>query len=269
MSYEVLVLDLDGTLTNSQKEISEPTRKGLLELQEAGKILVLASGRPTNGVAPVAARLNMSRYSGYMLSFNGGRITRCSTGKTIYNRTLPPEVIRPIWEYIRTIPGLNVISYSDTQIISGIKSNQYDEIESKNSIMEIVPADDFPAAITFPVNKMIVSGDPELITPVIAPLQERYRDKLSIYLSEPFFLEIMPRRVDKARALQTLLENLELTADNMICCGDGYNDVSMIRYAGLGVAMGNAQTVVKDAADYITRSNDEDGILDVIRRFMR
>ncbi|HIX77081.1 MAG TPA: Cof-type HAD-IIB family hydrolase, partial [Candidatus Fusicatenibacter merdavium] len=235
----------------------------------AGKILVLASGRPINGVAPLAASLNMSRYKGYMLSFNGGRITRCSSGETIYNRTLPPEVIRPIWEYIRTIPGLNVISYNDTQIISGIQSNRYDEIESRNSIMEIVPADDFPSAITFPVNKMIVSGDPELIAPVIAPLQEKYRNVLSIYLSEPFFLEIMPLHVDKARALQKLLETLGLTADNMICCGDGYNDISMIRYAGLGAAMGNAQPAVKDAADYITRSNDEDGILDVIHRFMR
>lgn len=269
MNYEVLVLDLDGTLTNSEKKISEPTRNGLLELQKAGKILVLASGRPINGVIPIADRLNMSRYNGYMLSFNGGRITRCSTGETIYNRTLPHEVIRPIWEYIRTIPGLNVISYSDTQIISGIHSNRYDEIESKSSIMQIVTANDFPSAITFPVNKMIISGEPELIAPVIAPLQEQYRNVLSIYLSEPFFLEIMPRHVDKARALQKLLKNLSLTADNMICCGDGYNDLSMIRYAGLGVAMGNAQAAVKDAADYITRTNDEDGILDVIDRFMQ
>ena len=80
MEYQILVLDLDGTLTNSQKEISDTTRKGLLEIQKAGKIIVLASGRPVNGVAPIAEKLEMNRYNGYMLSFNGGRITKCSTG---------------------------------------------------------------------------------------------------------------------------------------------------------------------------------------------
>ena len=268
MEYQILVLDLDGTLTNSRKEISEATRKGLLEIQKAGKIIVLASGRPVNGVAPIAEKLEMNRYNGYMLSFNGGRITKCSTGEIIYNRTLPPEVIRPIWEYARTIPGLDVISYSDTQIISGIQSNQYDEIESKNSIMEIVTVKDFPSVITFPVNKMIISGHPSVVKTVIVPLQEQYQDLLNIYLSEPFFLEIMPRNIDKAYALQKLLSHLGLTAENMICCGDGYNDLSMIKFAGLGVAMANAQPIVKEAADFITYSNDEDGILHVIDLFL-
>ena len=96
MKYQMLVLDLDGTLTNSKKEITEPTRKALLEIQKEGKIVVLASGRPINGVAPLADILEMEKYGGYMLSFNGARITRCSTGEIVYNRTLPPSVIRPI-----------------------------------------------------------------------------------------------------------------------------------------------------------------------------
>lgn len=229
MKYEVLVLDLDGTLTNSRKEISEATKEGLLEIQKAGKIIVLASGRPVNGVAPIAEELEMHRYNGYMLSFNGGRIAKCSTGEIIYNRTLPPEVIRPIWEYAQTVPGLDVISYSDTQIIS---------------------------------------GDPSVVKTVIAPLQEQYQDLLNIYLSEPFFLEIMPRNIDKAYALQKLLSHLGLTAENMICCGDGFNDLSMIKFAGLDVAMANAQPAVKEAADFITYSNDEDGILHVIDLFL-
>lgn len=268
MEYQILVLDLDGTLTNSRKEISETTRNGLLKIQKAGKIIVLASGRPVNGVAPIAEKLEMNRYNGYTLSFNGGRITKCSTGKIIYNRTLPPEVIRPIWEYARTVPGLDVISYSDTHILSGIQPNQYDETESKNSMMEVIPVKNFPAAITFPINKMILSGDPSLLKTVITPLQEQYQDLLNIYLSEPFFLEIMPRNIDKAYALQKLLDHLGLTAENIICCGDGYNDLSMIKFAGLGVAMANAQPAVKEAADFITYSNDEDGILHVIDLFL-
>lgn len=92
MDYQMLVLDLDGTLTNSKKEITEPTRKALLDIQKKGKKVVLASGRPINGVVPLAKKLELERYCGYMLSFNGARITQCSTDKVIYNCVLPQEV---------------------------------------------------------------------------------------------------------------------------------------------------------------------------------
>ena len=77
----------------------------------------------------------------------------------------------------------------------------------------------------------------------------------------------MPKNVDKAASLEKMLPALGVTRENTVCCGDGFNDISMIRYAGLGVAMGNAQQAVKDAADYITGTNDEDGLVEVIRRF--
>ena len=269
MKYQVLVLDLDGTLTNSKKEISAPTKQALLEIQEAGKTVVLASGRPINGVAPLAKELKMDCFGGYMLSFNGARITKCSTGEIIYNRTLSPEIIKPVYDYVKTFPGLDIISYTDTQILSGIKPNKYVEIESRINSMEVVPVEDFPAVLNFPVNKLLITGEPEILETLIAPLQKQYHGLLNIYRSEPFFLEIMPRNIDKAQSLQKLLNSIGLTADAMICCGDGYNDLSMIEYAGLPVAMENAQPIIKESADFITRSNDEDGILHVINLFMR
>lgn len=269
MKYQVLVLDLDGTLTNSKKEISAPTKQALLEIQEAGKTVVLASGRPINGVAPLEKELKMDCFGGYMLSFNGARITKCSTGEIIYNRTLSPEIIKPVYDYVKTFPGLDIISYTDTQILSGIKPNKYVEIESRINSMEVVPVEDFPAVLNFPVNKLLITGEPEILETLIAPLQKQYHGLLNIYRSEPFFLEIMPRNIDKAQSLQKLLNSIGLTADAMICCGDGYNDLSMIEYAGLGVAMENAQPIIKESADFITRSNDEDGILHVINLFMR
>ena len=135
--------------------------------------------------------------------------------------------------------------------------------------MEIIQVENFPDFFNFPVNKLLISGDPRIVSGLIDPLRETYHGLLNIYLSEPFFLEIMPRNVDKAQSLQKLLNSIGLTADEMICCGDGYNDLSMIEYAGLGVAMENAQPVLKETADFITRSNDEDGILHVIDLFMR
>ena len=91
---------------------------------------------------------------------------------------------------------------------------------------------------------------------------------LNIYCSDPFFLEIMPQNIDKAHSLAKLLSSIGLTTDQMICCGDGYNDITMIETAGLGVAMQNAQPLVREKADYITKSNDEDGVLHVIQQFL-
>ena len=103
----------------------------------------------------------------------------------------------------------------------------------------------------------------------MAQLQRKYNKYLSIYRSEAFFLEIMPQNIDKALSLQRLLNSIGMKANSMICCGDGYNDISMIEFAGLGVAMENAKPLVKESANFITKSNDDEGILFVIKEFMR
>ncbi len=269
MEYKMLVLDLDGTLTNSRKELTEPTRRALLEIQEQGKKVVLASGRPINGVLPLARKLELERFGGYMLSFNGARITQCATGEIVYNRTLPREVIQPIFDIAVSYKSVDIITYEDDKILSGIASNEYTEKESFINKMEIRHLDDFASYLDFPVNKLLIPGEPSILEEMIPVLQRRFHKLLSIYRSEPFFLEIMPQNIDKAYSLQKLLNSLGMTADEMICCGDGFNDLSMIEYAGLGVAMENAQPVVKESADFITRSNDEDGILHVINTFLR
>ena len=103
-------------MTNSRKELTEPTKQALIEIQEEGKKVVLASGRPINGIVPLAEKLNLSKYGGYMLSFNGARITQCSTGEIVYNRTLPADVIAPIYEITSTYPGLDILTYDGDQI---------------------------------------------------------------------------------------------------------------------------------------------------------
>ncbi|MGC4018525.1 MAG: Cof-type HAD-IIB family hydrolase [Muricomes sp.] len=268
MDYKMLVLDLDGTLTNSKKEITEPTRNALIELQKNGKKVVLASGRPLNGILPLAEELELAGHGGYILSFNGARITRCHDEEVIYNRILPPEVIPEVYEIAASVPGLDVLAYEGEHILSGISSNQYTEQEAFINKMSVVEVPDFVGHLQFPVNKLLITGEPSIVEKGMELLKKRFHTFLNIYRSEPFFLEIMPQNIDKAYSLQKLLNSLGMTADQMICCGDGYNDVSMIEYAGLGVAMENAQTVVKDTADFITRSNDDDGILYVIEKFM-
>lgn len=269
MVYEMLVLDLDGTLTNSRKEITEPTKKALIEIQEAGKKVVLASGRPINGVQPLADALELGRFGSYILSFNGARITQCSTGEIIYNKTIPHDVIEPIYQIAKQYKDVDIITYQGDEIISGLQPNQYTEKERMINKMKIKPVEHFSEYIDFPVNKLLIPGEPVILEEMMEVLKAKFHSLLNIYRSEPFFLEIMPQKIDKAYTLQKLLSSIGLTADQMICCGDGYNDLSMIEYAGLGVAMENAQPIVKEKADYITRSNDDDGVLYVINQFMR
>lgn len=269
MDYQMLVLDLDGTLTNSKKELTEPTKNALIDIQKQGKRVVLASGRPINGVEPIAQELKLQEFGSYILSFNGARITRCSDNEIIYNRTLPEEVISEAFQIVSGFSGLDILTYEGENILSGICANEYTEKEAFINKMPIIQVSDFVNYVNFPINKLLIPGAPALLEEAMVVLKKHFHSLLNIYRSEPFFLEIMPKNIDKAYSLQKLLNSIGLSADQMICCGDGYNDVSMIEYAGLGVAMENAQTAVKDTADFITRSNDDDGILHVIETFMK
>lgn len=268
MEYQILVLDLDGTLTNSEKEITEPTKKSLIEIQENGKKVVLASGRPTPGVISLAEELQLSKYGSYILSYNGARIIDCRSGSAIYNKTLPPEVIQPVYNIIKNY-DMDLITYGEKEIYSAFGANKYTTLESKINNLPVIYEKEFVSKINFPVNKLLGTGSGDVTEKAMNEIKHYFHSQLNIYRSEPFFLEIMPQNIDKAYSLQKLLNSIGLTADSMICCGDGYNDLTMIEYAGLGVAMENAQPLVKESADYITKSNDDDGILHVINEFMR
>lgn len=267
MKYEILVLDLDGTLTTSEKKITPATKDALIKIQEDGKKVVLASGRPTYGVVPLARELKLDEYGSYILSYNGARITDCRSQKLIFNKTVPPHVLPEMFDIVKEFP-VDLITYTDDKIISGLTPTRYTELESKINHMPVVVSDNFVEEIDFPVNKFLVTGEPELIAKLKEKLTAKYHSFLNIYCSDPFFLEIMPQSIDKAYSLQKLLNSIGLTADQMICCGDGYNDLTMIEFAGLGVAMENAQPLVLESADYVTRSNNDEGVLHVIEKFM-
>ncbi len=165
--------------------------------------------------------------------------------------------------------GADILSYTSENLLSGICPNEYTDRESYINHMPVIRVENFPLEITEPVNKFLITADPAIISRIQTEVNEYFRSYLNIYCSEPYFLEIMPPRIDKAHSLLRLLTSIGLTAEQMICCGDGYNDLTMIETAGLGVAMANAQPLVRETADYITKSNDEDGILHVIDKFMR
>ena len=134
--------------------------------------------------------------------------------------------------------------------------------------MAIREADHFIKELTFPINKFLLAGDPDRMKEVERIMKEKFADRLNIFRSDPYYLEVLPKFVDKGVAVEKLMKHLDIKKAKVICVGDSYNDLPMLRCAGLGVAMGNAQEEVREASDYVTASNDEDGVAKLVEKFM-
>ena len=265
MFFKVIALDIDGTLTDSLKRISAATKEHLLRFQQEGGTVILASGRPVQGIRPYAEALELKKYGGYILAYNGGCVVDCRSGEVVFRDRLPAEYVPEICGIIRGYPvGIN--TYEGDSLVVGQQINRYTRITSRINGMPIHFVEDFAGYVNFDVNKCLLHGEPHVILQPEKILSEKYAGHLNIFKSEPFFLEIVPLGVDKTKSIDRLLRRLGISRDECIACGDGFNDISMIRYAGLGVAMSNAAESVKNAADYVTKSNDDDGIAYLLSR---
>ncbi len=265
--YKIIVLDIDGTLTNSKKDLSPRNRKAIIDLQERGYVVVLASGRPVYGIMPLAEELELAKYGGYILAFNGAQIIKCATDKVIYSNTLPNELIRPLYEKSKAA-GAVILSYNDDYILTENASDKYVAYEGMLNKMQIRQTDNFLENLKLPVVKCLSVAEPDIILKLENDLKAEYGEVMSIYRSEAFFLELVPNGIDKAESLAVLLNHLNLNRKDMIAFGDGFNDLTMLEYAGCGVAMGNAKDAVKEVADAVTISNDEDGVAHYIEEFL-
>lgn len=267
MSKKLLALDIDGTLTNTQKDITPATLEKIIEAQEKGHIVAIASGRPLPGIRKIADTIELDRFGGYVLAFNGGRIVDYSTGEVVYQAVLDNDVVRDIYDYCLKA-GCGMVTYDGDRVITGTDIDGYMTFEASINHMEIMRIDNFRKYIDFPLNKCLLTADPDKAEKIEQELAEKFGDQLNIFRSEPYFVEIMPPNVHKATSLEKLLEVLDMDRKDLVTCGDGYNDLTMIEYAGVGVAMANAQDIVKEHADYITLSNDEDGLVPVVDKFI-
>lgn len=266
-SRKILALDIDGTLTTSEKNISPATKASLQEIMKKGHTVVLASGRPTPGLRRYERELELDKHGGYLLAFNGARVTCCGTGEVVWQKVLPLDLLPGLYEFaFENHCGL-ATHLGDT-VISAFVPDKYVELEARMNGLPVRRADDFVGFVDFDICKCFMTEDPGRAAVLASRLQAKYGDVAGIYRSDPFFIEIVAKGVDKASSLERLLENIGANWEDVVCCGDGFNDISMIRRAGVGVAMGNAQLEVKEAADYITASNDEDGLVQVIDQFI-
>ena len=188
------------------------------------------------------------------MSFNGGRIIECRSGETVFAKELPVASNKKIIALAKE-HGVNILTYEGDCIITPDSGDIYVKKESDINKLEVRKVENFAEYVDFPVVKFLLLDDGDYLALVEPKVKAALGRDYSVYRSEPYFLE-------------RLLTRLDMTKDEMIACGDGYNDLSMIQYAGLGVAMENAVLPVKNAADYVTLSNNDDGVAHVIEKFM-
>ena len=260
MKYKLLVLDVDGTLLNDEREISKRTLAALLKVQQMGVRIVLASGRPTYGLMPLAKTLELGNYGGFVLSYNGCQIIKAQNGEILFERRINPEML-PYLEKKARKNGFAIFTYHDDTLITDSPDNEYIKNEALLNNLKIIKEDEFSTAIDFaPCKCMLVSDKEKALIGLEQHWEKRLAGTLDAFRSEPYFLEVVPCGVNKANTLGALLEHLGVTREEVIAVGDGVCDVTMLQLAGMGVAMGHSQDSVKVCADYVTASNEEDGV---------
>lgn len=260
MKYKLLVLDVDGTLLNDEREISKRTLAALLKVQQMGVRIVLASGRPTYGLMPLAKTLELGNYGGFVLSYNGCQIIKAQNGEILFERRINPEML-PYLEKKARKNGFAIFTYHDDTLITDSPDNEYIKNEALLNNLKIIREDEFSTAIDFaPCKCMLVSDKEKALIGLEQHWEKRLAGTLDAFRSEPYFLEVVPCGVNKANTLGALLEHLGVTREEVIAVGDGVCDVTMLQLAGMGVAMEHSQDSVKVCADYVTASNEEDGV---------
>ena len=268
MKYKLLVLDVDGTLLNNEKEISKRTLASLLKVQQMGIRIALASGRPTYGLMPLAKILELGNYGGFIVSYNGCQIINAQNGEILFERRINPEMLPYLEKKAHKI-GFAIFTYHDDTLLTDSPNNEHIRTEAKLNNLKIIKEEDFSIAIDFaPCKCMLVSDDEEALTGLEEHWKRRLNGTLDVFRSEPYFLEVVPCGIDKANTLGALLSHLNITREEVIAIGDGVCDVNMLQIAGLGIAMGHSQDSVKVCADYVTASNEEDGVAQAVEKMI-
>ena len=260
MKYKLLVLDVDGTLLNDEREISKRTLAALLKVQQMGVRIVLASGRPTYGLMPLAKTLELGNYGGFVLSYNGCQIIKAQNGEILFERRINPEML-PYLEKKARKNGFAIFTYHDDTLITDSPDNEYIKNEALLNNLKIIREDEFSTAIDFAPCKCMLGRDKvKALIGLELHWEKRLAGTLAAFHSEPYFFKVVTCGDNKANTLGALLEHLGVTREEVIAVGDGVCDVTMLQLAGMGVAMGHSQDSVKVCADYVTASNEEDGV---------
>ena len=265
----VVEFRLDDTLLREDLTISPYTVQTLQKATAAGIYVTLCSGRTDNAILPFVRQLEIAglEQGRFIIAQNGAVIYDLHLRREILYRTVEPEILLEA-NAIASGLGLFPEVYNPTTIFTA-QDNKWTQIDVglTGLHMEVVP--DFPALLRQGHPKMVIPGEPEVLLRLQDELRERIGSRCVIFISKPYFLEIMPYNCGKGEALQWLCSRLAIPMAEAMAFGDSMNDESMIRLAGMSVAMVNGLDSIKDMARYVTElSNNQDGLARFVDDFV-
>ncbi|MGE8076693.1 Cof-type HAD-IIB family hydrolase [Listeria welshimeri] len=278
MTTQAIILDIDGTLLNDDKKISPETKKALITAQQNGVKLILASGRPTTGMHLYAEQLEMETYHGLLVSYNGAKVVDCQTKEELFNQTLTIAEGKAVLEHMKQFEVKVMIDKDDYMYVNNVydcyipyKGEEINIIqyESRGGNFKLCEKEDLAAFLDYRINKILTAGDPDYMQKNYQAMMAPFKNTLNCVFTADFYFEFTAKNIDKAKALDTVLTPMGIHAENIIAFGDGHNDITMVKYAGTGIAMDNAVPKLKAVANSITLSNNKDGIAHVLNNFIK
>jgi Cof subfamily protein (haloacid dehalogenase superfamily) len=262
-SYRLVVIDLDGTARSRRLGITPGVRDTIAAAQARGVRVCVATGRMWRSAEPWIRALGVDPPA---ILYNGGQVLDFETTRTLYERRLQSSAARATLELVRSLPDVQPHLYVDDRVL----------VERPHPLTDAFTADDGLTADVVPSFDAYLEADPHKVLIIgpearVAALQRTVREAaLPVHAvqSEPVYLEILPPGVSKGEALRAMCDALGLELERTIAIGDNWNDVEMIEAAGLGVAMGHAPEGVRARADYVCGTAEEEGVRQVIERFV-
>lgn len=267
MKYRLIAMDLDGTLNNDEKRITPRTRDALMAAQAAGIRLALASARPSPGLYRERDVLRMQEHRGVLMSYNGGRIVDAATGETLFETSMPMEAARDVLRALEKLPVTPILDDGKQFYVTDRRGFMVD-YECRNNGMSCDEVANLADFLHFAPVKILMSVDPAQIAAVQKQIAALLPDDLTVVQTAAFYLEVIPRAINKGQGILDICRALQMQPEEVVAFGDAENDIPMLRAAGVGVAMGNADPAVKAAADMVTLSNNEDGIAHALEKLL-
>ena len=258
--YKAVFIDMDGTLLKSDHRVSEVTKQAIHKLQQKGILVVLISARPLHGILPISKQVVTDDMP--VVSLNGGYIFH--NNEIIYQAAVSlPDAIA-VHQELKGFTGLSAMYYSQMEWFAEIENDRIKKEQKITAVkIKIQPFHEtlqqWEARKTGP-NKILIAGEKHLILGIEQKLNELHKGKLNIFKSQASYLELMSLEVSKANAIAFLINRYGIDKREIIAIGDNYNDKGMIEFAGMGVAMGNAPEEIKSVANYVTDTNNNDGV---------
>lgn len=265
--FQLIAMDLDGTLNNDEKRITPKTLEALMQAQRQGIRLALASARPSPGLYKERDILRMTDFGGILMSYNGGRIVDAATGRVLFETAMDTRQTKAVLRQLEALPVTPILDDGVQFYVTDPQGYKVD-YECQNNRMTCTRVASLADFLSFAPIKILMSVDPEELPHVQRRIAEFLPPSLTVVRTAPFYLEVIPRSINKGQGLLQVCKALGIGAEHTIAFGDAENDIPMLQAAGVGVAMGNAGQAVKEAANCVTLSNNDDGIAAALEKLL-